>query len=359
MDAVLIDDSRAILAVLTRELETLDGLSIRSFTDPEEAVAACTCQPFDLVIVDYNMPKLTGVQVIRALRQMPDYAMVPIVMVTSQNEAALRLEALQAGATDFLLKPVDALELKVRVTNLLTLRRSQLALAQRADDLADAVREKTAELALREEEIIWRLARAIEYRDGATGDHVSRVARLSRLLAEAIGLPKEVCRMIYLAAPLHDIGKIGIPDSVLCKAGALDAQERALMCTHVTIGERILADGSSDLLQFCERIAAGHHEKWNGEGYPRGLLGEATPLEARIVALADVFDALCSDRPYKSGWPLEKARDFVAEQAGQHFDPRLVEAFLQNWSSVRAIMEEAGTASPPLSAAHSSLREAS
>jgi len=338
LHAVLIDDSRSILLALRLELRELPGLEVETFTDPEKAIRACAARQFDLVLVDYNMPKLTGIDVITALRAMSNYEMVPIVMVTSETEAAVCLNALNAGATDFLRKSADPVELRARVRNLLSLRRAQVELAHKADGLAAAVTAKSAELAASEEELIWRLARAIEYRDGATGDHVSRVAKIARLLACDLGLDEERQRKIYLAAPLHDVGKIGIPDGVLSKPGRLTESEREVMRHHVDIGVKILENGTSDLLQVAERIAGGHHEKWDGTGYPKGLVGEQIPLEARIVALADVFDALCSPRAYKPAWTLAQALEHIRQEKGRHFDPLCVEAFERQWPQIVSIM---------------------
>lgn len=339
LHAVLIDDSRSILLALRLELRELPGLEVETFTDPEKAIRACAVRQFDLVLVDYNMPKLTGVDVITALRAMPNYELVPIVMVTSETEASVCHSALEAGATDFLRKSADPVELRARVRNLLSLRRAQVELAHKADGLAAAVMAKSAELAASEEELIWRLARAIEYRDGATGDHVSRVAKIARLLARDLGLDEERQRKIYLAAPLHDVGKIGIPDGVLSKPGRLTESERDVMRHHVDIGVKILENGTSDLLQVAERIAGGHHEKWDGTGYPKGLAGEQIPLEARIVALADVFDALCSTRSYKPAWTLVQALEHIQQEKGHHFDPLCVEAFERQWPQIVSIMK--------------------
>jgi putative two-component system response regulator len=194
--------------------------------------------------------------------------------------------------------------------------------------------------------VIWRLARAIEYRDGDTGEHVSRVATISRLVAEAMGLSEDRCRTIYLAAPLHDIGKIAIPDAILGKPGKLTPDEIIQMRRHVTIGAEILEEGSSDLIRVARLIARGHHEKWDGTGYPEGLSGYDIPIEARIVAIADVFDALCSVRPYKPAWPLERAHAEIVRLAGSHFDPACVDAFAARWDDIIAVME--GEAAPAM-----------
>ncbi|MVA24273.1 HD domain-containing phosphohydrolase [Agrobacterium vitis] len=359
MHAVVIDDSRSTLLALRLELLEITGLEVEIFADPEEAIRVCETRQFDLVLVDYNMPKRSGIDVITALRAMPNYELVPILMITSETETAVCLNALDAGATDFLRKSADPVELKARARNLLSLRRAQVELSLRADGLAAAVTAKSAALVASEEELIWRLARAMEYRDGETGDHVSRVAQISRLLAQDLGLDEDRQRKIYLAAPLHDVGKIGIPDGVLSKPGRLTDSERDMMRRHVDIGVKILENGTSDLLRVAERIAGGHHEKWDGTGYPKGLSGREIPLEARIVALADVFDALCSPRAYKPAWSLQDALDHIRSEKGRHFDPACVEAFERQWPKIASVMGARETemrihmkGTPSLDAAH-------
>lgn len=263
----------------------------------------------------------------------------------------MRRRAIACGATDFVNKPFDPIELQARLRNLLALRQAQTELADRADWLAREVAAATRDLVAREEEVIWRLARAIEYRDGNTGEHVSRVARICRLIAEAAGLDSERCRIIYLAAPLHDIGKIAIADALLSKPGRLDPAEMATMREHVTIGARILQNGSSELVRIAELIAQSHHERWDGAGYPDRLSGTDIPIEARIVAIADVFDALCSERPYKQAWPLERAYAEIVAGSGSHFDPACVTAFQSRWPEIAAIMTGSPAALPAISAA--------
>ncbi|SIQ62874.1 putative two-component system response regulator [Rhizobium sp. RU20A] len=340
MQILVVDDSKSILVAISAALSTIPDIRVTTLLHPMNALDLCATTTYDLVMVDYTMPVMTGVDLIRALRQRDDYQHVPIVMLTSESERSVRLAAIEAGATEFLSKPFDALELKARIVNLLKLRRFQLDLAGQADMLQRLVDNATAKLAAREEEIIWRLARAIEYRDGCTGDHISRVAQISTLLAEEIGMPETQCRMIYLATPLHDVGKIGIADGVLTKPGRLTSEELVEMRRHVEIGVRILENGSSELLQIAEGIAAGHHEKWDGTGYPKGLKGSAIPIEARIVAIADVFEALCSHRPYKKAWTLQAAREHILSEAGRHFDPECVAAFARRWPQIEALMTE-------------------
>ena len=297
MRILIVDDSRSSLAFLALKVGELGDHEIERFLDPVAALRRSGEVQFDLVILDNVMPKMDGIELTGRLRASDGYRLVPIVMVTSDIDKALRLEAIAAGANDFLPKPFESVELQARVRNLLALRQAQIELADRATWLMREVETATRHVVEREEELIWRLARAIEYRDGDTGEHVSRVALISRMIAEALGLPAERCRTIYLAAPLHDIGKIGIGDAILGKPGKLTPEEMAVMRRHVSIGARILERGSSELIRAAELIAQSHHERWDGSGYPDNLSGFDIPVEARIVAIADVFDALCSVRP--------------------------------------------------------------
>ena len=343
LNVVILDDSRSVIEDLSNQLGQISGVKAMAFLDPEDALAHAAMHKIDLFLVDYNMPKLTGTEVIKRLRAMPVYRYVPIIMITSEPERAIRLEALEAETTDFLRKPLDVEELKSRVGNLLNLRRVQLDLTSRAQDLAQAVEAATEELSTREAEMIMRLAKAIEYRDCGTGAHVSRVAAISALIADEMGLDADACRTIYLAAPLHDVGKIGIPDNILAKPGKFTDEERDIMRGHVEIGVEILANGSSNLLRTAERIAGGHHERWDGKGYPKGIAGGLIPIEARIVALADVFEALCSTRPYKDKWPLDEAYQHIVAESGKHFDPACVAGFIAKWPAISALMNEGAT----------------
>src|SRR5258708_16694195 len=233
-----------------------------------------------------------------------------------------------AGITGFLPKPVDARECLARCRNLLTLRRQQLALEDRKRLLEHMVEDATREVREREKETLLRLARAGEFRDGETGNHLIRMSRYSRLIADRIGLDLDEAETVELAAPLHDIGKIGIPDHILLKPGKLDEAEWQTMRRHPVMGHEILKGSASKYVRMGALIALGHHEKYDGSGYPNGLVGEHIPLCARLVAVADVFDALTSVRPYKEAWPSERAFAYIAEQRGKHFDPGLAEAFL-------------------------------
>ena len=356
MKVVLVDDSRSALFALQSSLSNIEGIELITFMAPEAALTYCLANPVDLLFIDYMMPGYTGIDVIKALKQSPDYDLVPIVMVTAERQREVLIAAIEAGATEFVSKPFDAIELQARATNLMRLRKAHLELSRQASRLEEEVAHATQELVAREEEMIWRLARAIEFRDGATGDHISRVAKISQLIAADLGLDKETCRMIYLVAPLHDVGKIGIADCILQKPGKLTPDEIAEMRKHVQFGVSLLGNGTSRLLQVAEAIAGGHHEKWDGTGYPNGIKGKDIPLVARIVAVADVFEALCTERPYKEAWAIDAARGHIRENSGLHFDPDCVAAFDRQWPAIRKLMTHASKAQvapPPLAASFS------
>ncbi|CAN0590490.1 unnamed protein product, partial [Ectocarpus sp. 12 AP-2014] len=325
------------LRIITALLSQEPAYNVSGFSDPLIAMPHCRETIFDLVIVDYRMPGLDGVDCVKALRESKDYEHVPIIMLTGDNDRTVRLAAISAGATDFLSKPFDPQELRVRVKNLMSLRQAQLALADRAKHLDLEVQKATRKLIDQEEELIWRLARAIELRDGNTGQHISRVARVSVIVARCLGMGDAYCRTIYLASPLHDTGKIGIPDAILLKADRLSPQERLVINTHIDIGGKILEDGNSELIQMAHEIALSHHEKWDGTGYGQGLSRDDIPLSARIVAIADVFDALCTERPYKRAWDFQDAWDEVHHLSGTHFDPDCVTAFEAGKSEIEEI----------------------
>ena len=335
--ALLVDDSRSVLDFMKRHVEADGTVHATAYLDPVEAIAAARTTEFDIVLVDYEMPKMDGISLIRELRRIPNCADIPMVMITSIEDDEVRMRALEAGATDFLPKRPQSLEVQVRLRNLVRLGVAVRKLNDRAADLEGEVTAATRKLQEREEEIILRLALAVEYRDNDTGEHTLRVARYSRLIAEELGLPTRVCRDIYLAAPLHDVGKVAIPDRILLKPGRLDAQEMAVIRTHAGIGGRILADSHCELIQLGAVIATGHHERWDGSGYPLGLKGAEIPIAARVVAVADVFDALTSKRPYKEAMPLMQARAYLEDKSGSEFDPACVAAFLSRWDDVVAI----------------------
>jgi putative two-component system response regulator len=335
--ALLVDDSRSALDFLKRLIEA-DGLvQATAFLDPLQAIATARECDFDIVLVDYEMPKMDGITFIRELRSLPKFADIPIVMVTSIQTDDVRLKALEAGATDFLPKRPQAMEMNVRLRNLIKLGAAVRKLNNQAAHLAIEVAAATQKLQEREEEIILRLALAVEYRDNDTGEHTLRVAKYSRIIAEELGLSPRLCRDIYLAAPLHDVGKVAIPDGILLKPGKLDGDEMAIIRTHAAIGGRILADSHCELIQLGAIIAGNHHERWDGSGYPNGLKQLEIPIAARIVTVADVFDALTTKRPYKEAMPLPKAREYLEDKKEIEFDPACVDAFLSRWEDVASI----------------------
>jgi putative two-component system response regulator len=318
-------------------LEQEHGACVTALTSPDQALIEAQTRAFDLILVDHHMPVMDGTTFIRRMRAIPHYAQVPIVMVTSDVTDAVRLAALEAGASDFLDKRLKGLELSVRLRNQVRLAAAVRRLDDQAAWLAGEIETSVRHLREREEEIIFRLALAVEYRDNDTGNHTWRVARYSQIIAEALGLSPELCHRIYLAAPLHDVGKVAVPDGILLKKGALTPQEFAVVRTHTAIGRRILDDSTSELIQLAAEIAEAHHEKWDGSGYPKGLAGEAIPLSARIVAVADVFDALTTVRPYKAAMPAEEALCCLRADSARHFDPDCVAAFVARWPDVLAV----------------------
>ncbi|HYH40233.1 MAG TPA: HD domain-containing phosphohydrolase [Azospirillum sp.] len=336
MNVVVVDDSRSSIAHLTRLVQSVPGCAPHPFLSSARALEWCLRHEPDLVLLDHEMPPPDGLTFLEAFRA--EHAEVPVVMVTNCTEQALRHAALNLGATDFLNKPVDECEFLARVRNLLKLRRSHLSLCSRSEWLDAEVRKATRSLALRERETILFLSRAAERRDPETGGHLVRMAAYAGLIAEALGLPAAEADLIHAAAPMHDVGKIGIPDHILLKPGRLDPEERRVMQQHPAIGHEILDGSSSVLLQVAAEIAFCHHERWDGSGYPRALSGEAIPLPGRITALADVFDALTSVRPYKAAWPLDAAYEYVVQNRGRHFDPACVDALLARREDVPAVM---------------------
>jgi putative two-component system response regulator len=258
-------------------------------------------------------------------------------MITSMDQRTLRREALAAGATDFLAKPFDHVEVRARVGNLLALSQARRAEAYRAARLEREVEKATRAVEAREREIVTLLMKAAEHRDSETGDHVGRVADYVTLIAQSLGFyDAEGVRRLALASTMHDVGKIGVPDAILLKPGPLTAEERCEMERHAERGRSILEGSGSDVVRLASELAFSHHERWDGTGYPNGLKGEAIPLSGRIVAVADVFDALTSDRPYKVAWSLEEARAYLIAQAGAQFDPACVSAFVFCWEKVVA-----------------------
>jgi putative two-component system response regulator len=337
---LIVDDDRLALALLEHLLSGLGGCRTLCFTGGEDALAWCRTGVPDLVITDHEMPGLTGLDLIARLRQEQRTREVPIMMISSAEDREVRYQSLELGANDFLGKPIDAPEVKVRTRNMLSLRRAQRSLTARSELLAEEVKRATSIIAAREQETILRLSRAAEYRDWETGSHIMRMAHFARIIAGQLGLPEAQQEAIFYATPMHDIGKIGVPDYILLKPGRLDEAEFAIMKKHTMIGYQILHDSSSDLLQLAAEIAISHHEHFDGSGYPQGSKGVAIPLPGRIVAVADVFDALTSERPYKREWQVEAAVATMKQDLRSHFDPECLEAFMRGLDSILTVRND-------------------
>lgn len=294
---------------------------------------AFSATPPDLILLDIMMPGLNGYEVCAELKRNPDTRSIPVIFVSAMNEVEDERRGLELGAVDYIFKPISPAIVLARV-------RTHLALYDRNRELARQVRERTAELLNTRQQIIHRLGRAVEFRDNETGNHIIRMSHFCRLIGAAAGLGERGVEVLYHAAPMHDVGKIGIPDHILLKPGALDPEEWAIMKRHPEIGAEIIGQHGDELLQAARTIALCHHEKWDGSGYPRGLRGREIPLMARIAALADVFDALTTARPYKKPWTVEEAIAYVEAQAGKHFDPALMEPFHRVLPQLLAVREQ-------------------
>jgi putative two-component system response regulator len=325
---LIVDDEQDNVQVLRRILQAEGYTNVVSTNHPEEVEELTRALDPDLILLDIVMPRMSGQEILRRLQEMDAGALYrPVLVLTSDHSRQAQRQAWAAGAKDFLTKPLSPFEVRQRVRNLLETRMLYRMLREHNEDLEVRVQARTAELEETRLQILYRLARAAEYRDDDTGQHTKRVGRSSGRIAEALGLaPSEVSR-IRMAAPLHDVGKIGIPDSILLSAGKLSPADFEVMKTHCAIGADLLASEDVPLLELAAEVALSHHEWWDGSGYPRGLAGGEVPLSGRIVAVADTFDALTHSRPYKKAWPVEKAFDEITGLSGRAFDPDVVEAF--------------------------------
>jgi response regulator RpfG family c-di-GMP phosphodiesterase len=336
---LIVEDDDANRVLMERLVAMLGGCDALAFPDGQSALEWCCKNPVDLIIVDYAMPGMDGLEFLHQLRANPKCVTVPVLMVTSNDQKQVRYRALDAGANDYLIKPIDRVEFLARTKNMLVLATAQRSLQDRAQWLAKEVQAATTEILARERETVFRLAKAAEYRDPETGAHILRMAHYSQLIARELGLPVAEQNLLLEAAPMHDIGKVGILDKILLKPGRLDVDEFEIMKEHAMYGWELLRGSASKVLMAGAEIAKSHHEKFDGTGYPEGLKGADIPIFSRIVAVADVFDALTSDRPYKKAWDLEEAVDFLVHGSGRHFDPRCVRAFLNAWDDVLAIRD--------------------
>ena len=326
---ILVVDDQPANVLLVEKVLALDGYKhIYSTHDSREAVSMFIEHDIDLLLLDLNMPYMDGFEVLEKIQQLDiDYA--PVIVLTAQTDRESRVKALEKGARDYISKPFDRIELMTRIHNMLEVRLLNRAMKNQNQLLEQKVKERTRELEETRLEVIRRLGMAAEYRDDVTGNHILRMSKYAQVLARAAGMSEKEAEMLLNASPMHDIGKIGIPDRILLKPGKLDAEEWETMKSHVDIGVKILSGHDSALMVMAREIAQCHHEKWDGSGYPGGLQGEAIPLTARIVALSDVFDALTTERPYKKAWSVEDAMQYIRDNAGKHFDPSLVKILEQ------------------------------
>lgn len=337
---LVLDDQSTGRLVLAEVIKSIDKkINIMMFSDALEAIEYARTMPVDLVLTDYKMPVMDGIETIRQLRNMYPYEQLPIVMTTVVSNREVLYRAFEAGATDYLIRPVDPLECRVRCQNLLNLRQQYIINSKHARMLEERIDQVKRDLRLREMDTLLRMAGAVEGRD-ASGAQLKRMAKYAALIARGSGLSDDQVEAIELGAPMHDIGEIGISDAIMHKRGKLTREEAAVMQTHTRIGHEILKDSPSRFLQAAATIAHSHHERFDGSGYPAGLTGKEIPLKARIVAIADVLDALTSDRPYRPAWEWQQAVDYIVSQKGRHFDPELVDVLIRQIDEACAIHRE-------------------
>ena len=362
---VFVDDETHVLDSMRRTLHSRrPDWTVLTFSCPQKALDHLSTAGADTIVSDIGMPVMDGLLLLGRLKERELTKDIPVIILTGMHDGGLRRKSLDLGATDLLTKPTDPDDLVARVASALRLKQYHDELKQHNAVLEERVLQRSRELSQVRLEVIWRLAKAAEFRDEDTGNHVIRVASFSRVIGEKMGLDQEFVEKLFVTAPLHDIGKIGIADSILLKPGKLTPEEWEIMKQHCVIGARILSDeckatqvlrGSQrhglgaykdPLLEMASMIALTHHEKWNGKGYPQGLAGEAIPLEARIVSLADVYDALTSYRPYKPAFSHEKTMEILRDGVGSHFDPQVFEAFNSSLTEIKAIKWSLSDRSP-------------
>jgi len=356
---MVIDDEAVNIKVIQKYLQQAGYSHVRGITDPTFAIAGIGIEQPDVILLDVMMPRVSGLELLSSIRSNPAMAHLPVIILTASCDRETKLAVLERGATDFLAKPVDPYELGPRVRNALMVKKYHDSLRNYAGALEDAVRRRTAELEASRRDVIYCLARAAEMRDDDTGHHVLRVGKYAAVIGRAMGLDEPAVEMLEQAAQLHDIGKIGIPDEILLKPGKLDPEQYERMQKHVglgqkiieplsqadwetlkhhvEIGQKVLDNSRSPLLRMAARIALTHHERWNGTGYPLGLAKEDIPLEGRITAVADVFDALSSRRPYKKPFPIDQCFEIIEKERGEHFDPAVVDVFLSQRQAIADI----------------------
>jgi putative two-component system response regulator len=323
---LIIDDDEAVRNMLRSALE--EDFSVKTAADGSEGLTKSEEDPLpDLIILDLNMPGKGGMDVIKELHSVKRTQSIPVLFLTGQSEDNTEKQGFESGAVDFLHKPVSPTVLKARINRHIKEKRDR-------EQLELLVLERTREIKATQMEVIYRLGRAAEYKDNETGEHIKRISAYSSRLAHFAGFSSDFCDLLYSASPMHDVGKIGIPDAILTKPGPLTDPEWEIMKSHTVIGAELMGGSQSQLLRTAAEIALSHHEKWEGTGYPKQLSGKDIPIEGRIVAICDVYDALISKRPYKDPWPAEKAREEIARGRGSHFDPVLADIFLEEFDYI-------------------------
>ncbi len=334
---ILVVDDQAVVRVALRGILGSVGYRVTEASSMGEALEWVDREPFHIILSDVEMPGGSGLDLVKALETR--FPAMAVIVVSGLDDAELALDCLQHGAYGYVLKPFQPREILLHVSSALRRRMLELAYLEREHELERRVRKATEMIRLSREELSFRLIAASEYRDHETGAHVRRIGLFAARLAERLGWPEDEVERIRAAAPMHDIGKIGVPDAILHKPGQLTEGEWVLMKRHTTMGANILKGSEVPFIQMGARIAACHHEKWDGSGYPNGLKGDRIPAEARITALVDVYDALANRRYYKEPWPEERIVPFLEQGAGTHFEPGLVEAFLADLAGFREILE--------------------
>ncbi|MGZ8173746.1 MULTISPECIES: HD domain-containing phosphohydrolase [Methylobacter] len=337
---LIVDDESVNLKLLDKMLSAQGYSNLVLVQDSRQVLEIYRQARTDLILLDINMPHLDGFEVMEQLKALDDPLFPPVVILTAQHGQDFLLRALNSGARDFITKPFYCNELLARVRNMLDAQLMHRMLYDQKAVLNEMVLTRTDELRRTRLQVVQQLGRAAEYRDNETGNHILRMSHISALLAKSIGWNEADCELMLHASPMHDIGKIGIPDHILLKPGKFEPEEWEIMKTHAVIGANILEGDDSELMKCAGEIALTHHEKWDGSGYPYGLSGAAIPLVGRIAALADVFDALTSVRPYKEAWTVEAAVDLIKENRGTHFDPELVTVFLEQLPGILKIRDQ-------------------